>query len=72
MTERYSNLDLDIIKKQICKTVPVKEAQDFIMSEEVSFNPLVIRKNTAETAEALKLLKENNTVSFTELREYTR
>ena len=64
MTERYSNLDLDIIKKQICKTVPVKEAQDFIMSEEVSFNPLVIRKNASETAEALKLLQENNTVSF--------
>ena len=60
----YTNLDLDIIRKSISDLAAIDEAQDFIMSESVSFNPLEIKKKTLETKEALKLLKENNNVSF--------
>ena len=59
MTDSYSNLDLDVIKKQVCEFAPIQESRIFIMEEDVSFNPLAIRKASKETAEALKLLKEN-------------
>ena len=48
----YSNLDLDVIHQQIAASAAIKEAKDLILNEEVSFNPLQIRKNTSETAEA--------------------
>ncbi len=60
----YSSLDLHIIKKEICNLASIKESQDFIMSEEVSFNPLEIENKAYETKEALNLLKEGNVVTF--------
>ena len=60
----YSSLDLHIIKKEICNLASIKESQDFIMSEEVSFNPLEIENKAHETKEALNLLKEGNVVTF--------
>ena len=64
MTEIYKNLDLDVIQESVGKLTPIKESRLFIMSEEVGFNPLQIRKNIKETAEAMKLLKDNVNVSF--------
>ncbi|MBQ1533206.1 MAG: Smr/MutS family protein [Erysipelotrichaceae bacterium] len=60
----YSNLDLDVIHQQIAKNAAIREAKDLILNEEVSFNPLQIRKKISETAEALKLLNEGFLISF--------
>lgn len=60
----YSNLDLHLIKAQICNSAAIQEAKGLISSEEVSFNPLLIRKKLLETSEALKLLKEGFLISF--------
>ncbi len=60
----YANLDLDVIKQQICKSAEIKEAKDLILNEEVSFNPLQIRKKINETSEALKLLNKGFLISF--------
>ena len=68
MTDSYSNLDLDVIKKQVCEFAPIQESRIFIMEEDVSFNPLAIRKASEETAEALKLLKENVNIGFDGIR----
>lgn len=60
----YNNLDLNIIKQYVSENAYIKEAKTFIIDENIDFNPLVIRKNIAETREALKILKENNVINF--------
>ena len=60
----YNNLDLDVIKEKIGEFASIAEAKSFILNEEVSFNPLKIRKNVKETAEFLELLNKNETFSF--------
>ncbi|MBO7676813.1 MAG: hypothetical protein J6S49_04810, partial [Erysipelotrichaceae bacterium] len=60
----YNNLDLNVIKEKIGEFASIAEAKSFILSEEVSFNPLKIRKNTRETAEFLDLLNKNESFSF--------
>ena len=64
----YRNLDLHTIKGQIAELAAIEESASLIMNEEVDFNPLNIRHNCAETAEALKILKEGNVVSFDGIR----
>ncbi|MBQ3295136.1 MAG: Smr/MutS family protein [Erysipelotrichaceae bacterium] len=60
----YNNLDLHVIKERIGEFASIAEAKSFILSEEVSFNPLKIRKNAKETAEFLDLLNRNESFSF--------
>ncbi len=60
----YKNLNLDAIKKQLKDFAAIEEAKAFIDSEMVDFNPLVIRKNVKETAEAMKILADGNNISF--------
>lgn len=64
----YRNLDLHTIKGQIAELAAIEESASFIMNEEVDFNPLKIRHNCTETAEALKILKEGNVISFDGIR----
>jgi len=60
----YTNLDLNIIKKQISDLAYIKEAKSFIVDEEVIFNPLVINSKLEYTKQALKILKDGNIISF--------
>jgi len=60
----YNNLDLHVIKEKIGEFASIAEAKSFILNEEVSFNPLKIRKNVKETAEFFELLNKNETFSF--------
>ena len=60
----YRNLDLHVIKEKIGEFASIAEAKSFILTQDVSFNPLKIRKNTLETAEFLDLLSRNETFSF--------
>lgn len=60
----FDNIQLNLIKDKIIEHAFIKEAKDFIINEEVNFNPLVIKKNIKETSEALKILKDNNIINF--------
>ena len=61
---KYQNLDTDIIKNRIIKHAYIDEAKDFILDEEVVFNPLVINKKLQETSEALKVLRNGEIINF--------
>ena len=61
---KYQNLDLDIIKNRIIRHAYIDEARDFILNEEVIFNPLVINKKLKETYEALKILRNGEIINF--------
>lgn len=60
----FACLDLDIIRKQVSEYAAIEESRAFIVEEEVPFNPLLIRKNVAETREAMKLLQNGLMLSF--------
>ncbi len=64
LKNRYDCLDLNDIRSEIASLSFIEDAREYILTEEVVFNPLVIRKNLKETDEALKLLNNNITVSF--------
>ena len=61
---KYQNLDTDIIKNKIIKHAYIEEAKDFILNEEVVFNPLLINKKLLETKEALTILRNGEIVNF--------
>ena len=60
----YDHLDLCKVKKKICQYTSIKEASDYIINEEVIFNPLVIKSKLKDTKEALDLLKKGFVLSF--------
>ena len=60
----YSEIDLDKVKEEVCKYCAISDAKDYIRSEEVVFNPLLIKNNLKETGEAYELLKNNFNLSF--------
>ena len=60
----YKNLNLDSIKNILKDFAYIDEAKAFIDDEMVDFNPLVIRKKSKETAEAMKILADDVNVSF--------
>lgn len=60
----YSCIDLNEIKKKICNYALIQEAKDYILQEEVSFNPLIIKKKSLETKEAFELLKKDFSIHF--------
>jgi len=61
---KYDNLDLNIIRNQIASLTSIKEAKEYILSEEIIFNPLVIKNLLNETREALIILNSGANVSF--------
>lgn len=60
----YNNLDLNLIKEKIVEFASITEAKTFILEENVSFNPLKIKKEANETKEMLNLLNNNESFSF--------
>jgi DNA mismatch repair protein MutS2 len=60
----FKNLNLDAIRNQLKDFAAIDEAKAFIEEETADFNPLVIRKKSKETAEAMKILHDGNNVSF--------
>ena len=55
----YNCLDLNIVKNEISSFASILEAKDFILNENIVYNPLFIKKNNIETKEALNLIKNN-------------
>lgn len=62
--DNYNCLDLNIIKKQISEFASINEAKEYILNEQVDFNPLVIKKLSAETKEAMDILSKEINVQF--------
>lgn len=60
----YETLDLNQIKELVLEYCAIDDSKTFILNEDVSFNPLIIRRNINETKEALNLLKNNFYLSF--------
>ena len=60
----YNCLDLNIIKEKIVEFASIEEAKSFLLKEEVDFNPLIIKKNSLQTKEALFLIKKEINVHF--------
>lgn len=60
----YNCLDLNIVKEKIVELVSIEEARDYILNEQVSFNPLIIKQNSIETKEAMDILNKNINVQF--------
>ncbi len=61
---KYNCLDLDIIKKNVASFASIAEAKEYILNEQVIFNPLRIKQNCIETSEALKIIGDNINVQF--------
>lgn len=62
--DKYSSIELDIIKKEVADNAFIEDAKLFIINENVSFNPLQIKKNISNTDEALKIINDGYDVSF--------
>ena len=60
----YNSIDLNKIKELVLEYCSIEDSKTFIFNEEVSFNPLMIKKKIKETSEALKLLKNDFYLSF--------
>ena len=60
----YSSLDLDKVKLDIAYYISIAEANDYLINEEVDFNPLVIENKLNLTKEAMKILQEGNIINF--------
>lgn len=60
----YDSLDLNAIHNIIGEYLSIDEAKEILLNEEISFNPLVIKRNLQLTSEALKILNEGNIISF--------
>ena len=60
----YSSLDLDKVKLDIAYYISIAEANDYLINEEVDFNPLVIENKLNLTKEAIKILQEGNIINF--------
>lgn len=60
----YSCIDLDVILNNVASYTDILEAKEYILNEDVIFNPLVIKKNNEFTNEALSLIQKEIDVSF--------
>lgn len=60
----YNSIDLYELKKIISEYAYINEAKEYILDEEVDFNPLVIKNKLKLTKEALNLLINNFNCSF--------
>ena len=61
---KYNCLDLDKIQSIVSSLASIKEAQDYILNEEVIFNPLVIKNNSIQTEEAMNIISREINVQF--------
>ena len=61
---KFHCLDLHSVLEKVASLAPIKESQEFILNEEINFNPLYIRKKNIEVKEALNLFNDNVTVHF--------
>ncbi|MDO4500599.1 MAG: Smr/MutS family protein [Erysipelotrichaceae bacterium] len=61
---KYDAIDLLKVKEKVTEYCAIEDAKEYILNEEVNFNPLLITNKLALTSEALDLLKKNFSLSF--------
>lgn len=67
----YNQIDLDKVKLEITKFTSIEDSKNFILEEEVPFNPIIIKRNINETSELLKLLQKDFFISFDGIKNIT-
>ena len=65
----YNDLDLNIVKGMVASHCSFSMSKDFIINEEVSFNPLLIHDKLKRVNEALELIKIQGRYSFEEVKD---
>ena len=60
----YSEIDLNRVKENVSKYAAIEDSKSFILNEEVSFNPIKIKRNLLETSELLALIRKDIFISF--------
>lgn len=60
----YNSIDLNKVKEQVLEFCAIDDSKTFILNEEVSFNPLQIKKNLRQSDEVIKLLNKGFNISF--------
>lgn len=56
----YNQIDLDKVREKVGEFASIDDSKLFIMSEDVPFNPLQIKRNLNETKELLNLMTSKN------------
>ena len=69
MLNNYEGLELNLIKKEVANEALFSMSKDYILNEEVSFNPIVIRNNLKKTKEALNIISKHGRFAFDELKD---
>ena len=60
----YDQIDLLKVKELVSEFAFIDDSKDYILKEEVSFNPLIIKRNLNLTSQMLDLLNTGLTISF--------
>lgn len=60
----YNCIDFDVIKKQVADFASIEESKDYILNEQVDFNPLIIKNNNQETKEAMNIISNSINIQF--------
>ena len=68
----YDELDLLLIKQSVSNNASFDMSREYILNEEVSFNPIVIRDNLRKTKEAMKIISLHGRFEFTELKDISK
>ena len=63
----YKSLDLDKVKNIIASYSDNDFVKEYILNENIDFNPLIINRKLNETKEFLKYLNDGYTISFDEI-----
>ena len=63
----YNDLDLNIVKRMVSDHCSFSMSKDFIINEEISFNPLLIQDKLRRVGEALEIIKIQGRYSFEEV-----
>ena len=64
----YTCIDLDTIKNIIINFASIRESKEYILNEKVVFNPLLIKRLSLQTKEAMNLIKNDIYVSFSSIQ----
>ncbi len=71
MNDCFKDLELDALLAKVAGLCTFTKAKSYIVNQELSYNPLVIRRNLLYTKEAMNYLKDNLRYSFSEFDDIT-
>ena len=69
---RYNGLELPLIQKIVADYASFSLSKKYILNEEVSFNPIIIKQNLKKTKEALDLIFKHGRYRFDDISDITQ